>query len=250
MLSLLTAAVGHDVDHPGVTNAFLVRSEAPLALRYNDISVLENHHTATTFAILSRKRSNLLATLSSDERKEARGLMIAAILATDMAHHQTMVKQLTQHAVEQTRDIPATFTMQVLCHVADLCNCAIRWQLSRAWAVRVCDEATQQAQREHAFGWQVDKLSPYSENELCARQLVFLDGWINPLFKAAALLYPGAKERLTSIDECRDACRAAMASERHRVTMRYSTPQPQPSVLATAEENGVAAEPSSACELA
>lgn len=38
-LCLLIAALGHDIDHPGVSNAFLVASGAPLALLYNDISV-------------------------------------------------------------------------------------------------------------------------------------------------------------------------------------------------------------------
>jgi high affinity cAMP-specific and IBMX-insensitive 3',5'-cyclic phosphodiesterase 8 len=38
--SLIAAAI-HDVDHPGFSNAYLVATSAPLALRYNDIAVLE-----------------------------------------------------------------------------------------------------------------------------------------------------------------------------------------------------------------
>jgi hypothetical protein len=51
-LSLLIAALGHDADHPGNDNQFEVDSNSTLALCYNDISVLENHHAATTFAVL------------------------------------------------------------------------------------------------------------------------------------------------------------------------------------------------------
>ncbi|RLN92418.1 hypothetical protein BBJ28_00023128, partial [Nothophytophthora sp. Chile5] len=54
-LSLLVAALGHDADHPGNDNQFEVDSNSPLALCYNDISVLENHHAATTFAVLQRE---------------------------------------------------------------------------------------------------------------------------------------------------------------------------------------------------
>lgn len=71
-LSLLIAALGHDVDHPGVSNAFLVASNSPLALCYNDESVLENHHAAATFGLLQDQRLNILSELAPDQRKEAR----------------------------------------------------------------------------------------------------------------------------------------------------------------------------------
>lgn len=51
-LSLMVAALGHDADHPGNDNQFEIDSSSPLALCYNDISVLENHHASTTFSVL------------------------------------------------------------------------------------------------------------------------------------------------------------------------------------------------------
>ena len=41
ILSLLIAAIGHDVDHTGATNAFEIASSSKLALRYHDQAVLE-----------------------------------------------------------------------------------------------------------------------------------------------------------------------------------------------------------------
>lgn len=49
VFALALAALCHDVDHPGLTNAFLVATYDPLALRYNDRAVLESHHAATCF---------------------------------------------------------------------------------------------------------------------------------------------------------------------------------------------------------
>jgi hypothetical protein len=49
IFALALAALCHDVDHPGLTNAFLVAASDPIALRYNDKAVLESHHAATTF---------------------------------------------------------------------------------------------------------------------------------------------------------------------------------------------------------
>ena len=48
----MVSALCHDVDHSGRNNHFEVSSYSKLALRYNDESVLENHHAATTFKIL------------------------------------------------------------------------------------------------------------------------------------------------------------------------------------------------------
>ena len=41
---LLISGMVHDTDHPGVNNLYLVATRDKLALRYNDKSVLENHH--------------------------------------------------------------------------------------------------------------------------------------------------------------------------------------------------------------
>lgn len=52
ILALLIAALCHDVDHSGKTNAFEVSSASELAITYHDAAVLENHHAATTFKIM------------------------------------------------------------------------------------------------------------------------------------------------------------------------------------------------------
>jgi 3',5'-cyclic-nucleotide phosphodiesterase len=41
-LVLMISACAHDMNHPGTSNAFQVSTKSEVALRYNDISVLEN----------------------------------------------------------------------------------------------------------------------------------------------------------------------------------------------------------------
>jgi len=80
-LTLLVAALGHDVGHPGVNNAFLVALNAPLAQLYNDRSVLEAFHCAAYSQILRRYWPVAFADT------QMRKLMINSILATDMGLH-------------------------------------------------------------------------------------------------------------------------------------------------------------------
>ena len=62
-LSIMTAALGHDLEHPGTNNAFQVAIKSEVALRYNNLSVLENHHYACTEASLKNKDCGWLSYL-------------------------------------------------------------------------------------------------------------------------------------------------------------------------------------------
>jgi hypothetical protein len=51
-LAVLLSAICHDVDHPGVNNAYESSSLSEFAILYNDQSVLEHHHAALMFQLL------------------------------------------------------------------------------------------------------------------------------------------------------------------------------------------------------
>lgn len=53
---LIISSMVHDTDHPGVTNLYLVATRDRLALRYNDKSVLENHHIAIAFNTMLKSK--------------------------------------------------------------------------------------------------------------------------------------------------------------------------------------------------
>lgn len=63
ILASFVADMIHDYEHPysfypltpfssGYSNQFVIRTKHPLAIRYSDISVLENHHLAAAFNIM------------------------------------------------------------------------------------------------------------------------------------------------------------------------------------------------------
>lgn len=88
LMALYTAAAMHDFDHPGRTNAFLVSTFAPIALAYNDRSVLESYHAAAAWSLFfSSPDYNWLRSLDTSEFKRFRFLVIEFILATDLKRH-------------------------------------------------------------------------------------------------------------------------------------------------------------------
>lgn len=87
-LVLLVSAIGHDVGHPGVNNAFLVTLKAPLAQLYNDKSVLEAFHCAAYSQILRRHWKSVY------DDADFRRRLINTILATDMGLHPEYMANL------------------------------------------------------------------------------------------------------------------------------------------------------------
>lgn len=87
IFSLLLAAVGHDIAHPGLTNDFIMNAGDDMALTYNDSSVNENMHCSVFCRLLQRPEYRFLQTLSSAQRVAVRKDIIHCILGTDMASH-------------------------------------------------------------------------------------------------------------------------------------------------------------------
>ncbi|KAM6447416.1 high affinity cGMP-specific 3',5'-cyclic phosphodiesterase 9A isoform 3-T3 [Liasis olivaceus] len=87
ILMLMTASVCHDLDHPGYNNTYQINARTELAVRYNDISPLENHHCAVAFQILAQPECNIFSSVDKEQFKRIRQGIITLILATDMARH-------------------------------------------------------------------------------------------------------------------------------------------------------------------
>ena len=94
IMALLTAALCHDVCHPGVNNAFLINTQHELALTYNDQCPLESMHCATAFQVMEDDEVNLFHRLNEQQFRWVRAYMVDAILATDGAHHFKMLAEL------------------------------------------------------------------------------------------------------------------------------------------------------------
>jgi len=72
---------------------FQINARTELALRYNDISPLENHHCSVAFRILDLPECNILSKLAPAVYRTFREGVIRCILATDMARHNEILDQ-------------------------------------------------------------------------------------------------------------------------------------------------------------
>jgi hypothetical protein len=91
--AIFSAAI-HDVDHPGLTNQYLINTGSELALMYNDESVLENHHLAVAFKILQNESRDIFKDVSKKQRQIIRKMAIELVLATDMSKHMSLLAEL------------------------------------------------------------------------------------------------------------------------------------------------------------
>lgn len=92
---LIVSCICHDLDHPGYNNIYQINARTELALRYNDISPLENHHCSVAFRVLEAPECNILASLDNPTYRVVREGIIRCILATDMARHNEILGQFT-----------------------------------------------------------------------------------------------------------------------------------------------------------
>jgi len=218
IFATLTGALSHDVGHPGVTNAFLVNTNAPLAMRYNDISVLENLHCAIMFDTMGPYQSkgekisecNLYGGLSLQDWIIARKTSISAILMTDNTHHFKCINDikvmLEVHSDKHKRgqsifkdtEKNRLFLCGLLLHVSDISNPLREWKTSSTAAFNIMEEFFKQGDQEKALGMQVSMLCDRDKENIPKSQMGFIDFFITPLAEQFFRLFPEAGEECAS----------------------------------------------------
>ncbi|KAF1832752.1 HD-domain/PDEase-like protein [Decorospora gaudefroyi] len=203
-LTLLISAIGHDVGHPGVNNAFLVALNAPLAQLYNDRSVLESFHCAAYSQILRRYWPKAFSDIAM------RKLMINNILATDMGLHFKYMGDLAnlQHKVEhdkgavdgwsaKVQEEQKDLTCGLLIKCADICNVARKFETAAKWANILTDEFSNQGLMEQELQMPSCLFGgpPVREDmiKLGESQIGFMNIFARPLFEAVTDLLPAMR---------------------------------------------------------
>ncbi len=98
IFSLLLAATFHDIGHPGLNNLYHKNAMTNLAIVHNDVSILENMHSAVGHSLLlgetKQPEWDIFRHFDDKLIVRARSVMISAVLGTDMGNHFEVVGTL------------------------------------------------------------------------------------------------------------------------------------------------------------
>ncbi|EME49583.1 hypothetical protein DOTSEDRAFT_68382 [Dothistroma septosporum NZE10] len=226
-LILLVCGIGHDVGHPGVNNAFLVACNHPLALMYNDKSVLENYHCAAYSQLIRRHWPAL------GDIPRFRSTMISTILATDMQRHFEYMGHLNELKQEieksdanldewndKEREHARDLTMSLLLKAADISNVARPFDISAQWAKILMNEFSRQGELEDElqiptclFGGPPDK-----EDLLAAAQSQkgFMNLFGFPLFRGISEVMPNVSCTIPELENNKNVWEHRISDEKAR----------------------------------
>ncbi|XP_072882852.1 high affinity cGMP-specific 3',5'-cyclic phosphodiesterase 9A [Hemitrygon akajei] len=205
ILTMLTSAICHDLDHPGYNNAYQINARTELALRYNDISPLENHHCSVAFKILEKPENNIFRNLTTEQYRRIREGMIKCVLATDMARHNEILNQFRSILPVfdfNNKDHKDILTM-IIIKVSDISNEARPMDVAEPWLDCLLQEFFNQSDMEKLEGLPV---SPFMDRDKVTKpssQTGFIRFVLLPLFIELANLFPNLEQHI--IDPVRKA---------------------------------------------
>ena len=182
--SVILAALLHDVDHQGVTNAQLVKEKAVVAAVYKNKSVAEQNSFSLGWSLLMEDEYKDLRHCiysSTAEFRRFKQLLVNSILATDIMDKDLGSKRKERwnaafsEQASANNDYKATIVIEHLIQASDVAHTMQHWQIYRKWNAKLFKEMYK-AFRAGRMG--VDPATFWYKGEIG-----FLDNYVIPLAK-------------------------------------------------------------------
>ena len=191
--SLILSCMCHDFKHFGLNNNFLKLTKHKLAIRYNDISILENMHISETFKLInSNPDCNIFFDVDKTTYEKMRKKMISCVLSTDMFYHsnhtQFMKDLIAKKDIKQEDNQQY---MNLLIHAADISNPTKPFNIYLKWAKLVLEEFCQQGDKEKALG--LVCTSDRKKVKLNTNQIGFIDYVVEDFVSSFVKIFPSLK---------------------------------------------------------
>jgi 3'5'-cyclic nucleotide phosphodiesterase len=187
------SALIHDVEHPGIPNAQLVKENAKIAETFNGRSVAEQNSVVVAWnLLLEPKYASLRRTLCAtvEEARRFRQLVVNAVMATDvMARDLKAIRDrrwaqafasvpLADESPSVTINRKATVVIEHLIQASDVCHTMQHWHVYRKWNERLFYEMS------HAYAAGRAEINP--ADTWYQGELGFFDFYVIPLAKKLA----------------------------------------------------------------
>ncbi|MGH0168703.1 UNVERIFIED_CONTAM: hypothetical protein FKN15_055278 [Acipenser sinensis] len=173
-----------------------INARTELAVRYNDISPLENHHCAVAFQILTQPECNIFGNVDSEVFKQIRQAIITLVLATDMARHGEILDSFKQKVdnFDFTNEEHVTCLKMVLIKCCDISNEVRPTEVAEPWVDCLLEEYFMQSDREKSEGLPV---APFMDRDKVTKptaQIGFIKFVLIPMFETVMKLFPQIEE--------------------------------------------------------
>lgn len=180
------AALVHDLDHPGLNNAYHVESSSPLAIMYNDNSVLENHHISKAFNLLGSPKTDIIKHLSPRDYSRFRRVSIEMVLNTDLERHFDFVTEFKSYFMASKPNLAEpdnrVMILKMALKCADLGHTVKLWGAHRKWSELITDEMLSQGDLEKKNNYkQVSPFMDRTTHNLARSQVGFLSFLVKPM---------------------------------------------------------------------
>ena len=216
LLSIIIAALGHDIGHPGLTNTFHINASTEMAITYNDSSCLENFHLAKLFKTIRKEETNIFEKLSTQDYKKIRKKMISEILATDMAIHGKVLNNIRSKIPdyllqekndnnnnkvkkfelisdinnEETTNEEKQALFDYFIHSADLGHNTKIFDISLKWVELLSNEFWLQGDKEKKMNLNISFLCDRDTTNVPKSQVGFIGGFIIPTYNFLVIMFP------------------------------------------------------------
>uniref|UniRef100_A0A8C7HHA5 Phosphodiesterase n=1 Tax=Oncorhynchus kisutch TaxID=8019 RepID=A0A8C7HHA5_ONCKI len=190
-LALMIATLSHDLDHRGVNNSYIQRSDHPLAQLYCH-STMEHHHFDQCLMILNSPGNQILSSLSLDEYKATLKMIERAILATDLALYMKRrgeFFELTKNSqFVWDDDYHKDLLRSMLMTACDISAITKPWPVQKRIAKLVATEFFEQGdkEREELNIEPTDLMNRDKQDKIPSMQVSFIDAICTQLYETLA----------------------------------------------------------------
>eukprot|EP01083_Nonionella_stella_P187184 687172_1 len=210
-LAAFMSAVAHDIGHIGKNNDFLVKSKHDLAIKFKNISCLENYHIEQFHqTITANSKGNFIKHFDTKTQHLMIDIVEYAILGTDMGvYHNEIKKTLRDHYtkefVAKSSDQTLTFEqkkflIRSMLHLSDISNPMRPFDTAKEWAHRVNEEFFKQGDAMKEMGLEISMGCDRSKTDVAKNQNGFVNFCVKPLTLSLSLMIAELKECVENMD--------------------------------------------------